>query len=74
MERHSETLGDALQLLYRDVLASTADGIQIGTLHPQYVCQFFLTHVFFLNAFLRSIVVVFFIALLFKLNILIKRL
>lgn len=64
MERHSETLGNALQLLYRDILASTADGIQIGTLHPQYVCQLLLTHVFSLNAFLRPIVVVVFIALL----------
>ena len=46
MERHSETLGNALQLFYGDVLAATADGVQIGTLHPQYVCQLLFTHVF----------------------------
>ena len=46
MERHSETLGNALQLFYGDVLAATADGVQIGTLHPQYVSQLLFTYVF----------------------------
>ena len=46
MERHSETLGNALQLFYGHILASTADSIQIGTLHPQYVSQLLFTYVF----------------------------
>ena len=65
MERHSETLGNALQLFYGNILASTADGVQIGTLHPQYVSQLLFTHVFSLNAFFKSIVVVRFIVFSF---------
>ena len=51
MERHSETFGNALQLFYGHILASTADSIQIGTLHPQYVSQLLFTHVFSLITF-----------------------
>ena len=69
MERHSETLGNALQLFYGHILASTTDGVQIGTLHPQYVSQLLFTHVFSsslsaavaaIHTFLVSLLFVFF--------------
>ena len=73
MERHSETLGNALQLFYGNILASTADGVQIGTLHPQYVSQLLFTHVFSLNAFFKSIFVSRFIVVCFFKMLYIKK-
>ena len=66
MERHPETFGDALQLFQRDVFPATRYGIQVGTFHVQYLCQFCFTHVFFNIAFFKSIFVSFFITQMFK--------
>ena len=61
MERHSETLGDALQLLNGRVAPATTDTIQILTGPTNSSGQFCFTHVFFDIAFFKSIFVVAFI-------------
>ena len=43
MERHPEGFGDALQLLYRDILLATADGVQVLLTNAQTGSQFRLT-------------------------------
>ena len=61
MERHSEDLGYALQLLDGGVLLARREGIQIGTFHTYHFCQCGFTHVFFSIAFFKSIFVYLFI-------------
>ena len=61
MERHSEGVGDALQLLDGGISLATTDAVQI-LLRPAYLpgqCCF--THVFFSIAFFKSIFVYLFI-------------
>ena len=43
VERHPEGFGDALQLLYRDILLATADGVQVLLTNAQTGCQFRFT-------------------------------
>ena len=59
VERHSESFGNALQLLYRDIFLTTADGVQVLLTNAQTGCQFCFTHVFFNIAFFKSIFVFF---------------
>jgi hypothetical protein len=61
MERHPEFFGDAFQLLYRYILLTATDSVQVLLAVAQAYCQFCLTQVFFAIAFFKSIFVSFFI-------------
>ena len=64
MERHPEGFGDALQLLYSDILPAATDGIQVLLADAHTGCQLCFTHVFFIIAFFKSIFVSLFISIL----------
>jgi len=66
VERHPDGLGDALQLHNGDVLLARRQGVKVGTLDAKPFGQFLLSHVFFSNAFFKSIFVSLFIAVYFK--------
>ena len=61
MKRHPEYFGNALQLVYGDILRATQQGSHVGRFHTQTCCQFFLTHLFFDMACCKSNRVVLFI-------------
>lgn len=66
MERHTEGFGDALQLLYGDILPATTDGVQVLLADTHTGCQLCFTYVFFIIAFFKSIFVSLFISILLK--------
>lgn len=66
MERRSETFGDPLQLFDGRVRPAATDTVQILFAPPQPGGQFCFTHVFFTNAFFKSIFVSFFIVMTIK--------
>ena len=66
MERHSETFGDALQLFDGRVCPATTDTVQILFAPPQPGGLLCFTHIFFANAFFKSIFVSLFIVVILK--------
>jgi hypothetical protein len=66
MERHSESLGNALQHFYRDIFPATCNSVQILLAHPDAAGQFFLSHFLLFRAFFKSNFVSFFMLIFLK--------